>query len=47
MADVGGIRITDDVICPFVASGIGVASADEFLLQMLELLKGSKLVGHE
>ncbi len=46
MSDVGGVRVTDDVVGPLMTGGIGVAGADVFLLEMLELLEGAKFVGH-
>jgi len=46
MSDVAGVRITDDVAGPFMASSVGVTSADVFRLQGFELLEGTKLVCH-
>lgn len=47
VADVGGVRVADNVVGPFVACGVGVAGADVFLLEVLELLEGAQLVGHD
>jgi hypothetical protein len=47
VADVGGVRVANNVVGPFVARGVGVAGADVFLLEVLKLLEGAQLVGHD
>lgn len=47
MSDVAGQRVTDDVVAPFVTSGVCVASSNILRLERLELLKGAKLVSHD
>lgn len=46
MSDVRGVRVTDDVVGPLVTGGVGMASADVFLLEMLELLERAKFICH-
>lgn len=40
-----GIRVAHDVGCPLVLGGVGVPSADVFVLQGFELLLCAKFVG--
>lgn len=46
MANVGGVAVTEDVGCPLVLGGVGVAGTDVAGLKSLEILKGTKFVSH-
>ncbi len=47
MSDVGGVRVTDDIIGPFVTRGVGVAGADVFLLSEFENAGQDEPVGED
>jgi hypothetical protein len=47
VANVAGIRVADDVTCPFMARRVGMTRTHVFGLQGLELLEGTKFVCHD